>query len=285
MICLLDGSKRCTRATAVQQTRRYRAFFCPKVKRSSDNGGMDYDRTAMPAGYVRGRALEAGTLALWLDEMAAILPRRPERIVDLGSGTGRFSAGLAAGYAAQVIGVEPSERMRAQADAAVRDPAVHFRAGRAEAIPVESGWADLVFLSMVFHHIEDRTKAAAEIARVLAPGGCVAIRNASREQGEKIAFAGYFEGIEAIHDVHIPSVAEMIKPFEAEGFRLLGHKILVQETHPDWATFVGRAALRADSLLARLPEEAFDAGMAALRARPKPGPVHDHVDLIVLQAR
>ena len=47
----------------------------------------------------------------------------------------------------------------------------------AAAIPLPSGAADLVFVSMAYHHFEDKPAAAREIRRVLAPGGLVALRN------------------------------------------------------------------------------------------------------------
>ncbi|HSV02496.1 MAG TPA: class I SAM-dependent methyltransferase [Phenylobacterium sp.] len=244
---------------------------------------MDYDRTRMPEAYDRGRAMQPGVLALWLDELASLLPRRPERIVDLGCGTGRFSGGLANGYAAQVIGVDPSEKMLREARAKDLGPDVSFRTGSAEAIPVESGWADLVFMSMVFHHIGDRPKAAAECGRVLAPGGCVAIRGPTREQAHRVPLNGYFEGFEALYLARMPSLAEIAAPFQPEGFRPLGHKLVEQVSQPDWTSFVERTTLRADSLLASLPDAAFEAGLGAMRARPTPGPVRDWVDLVVLQ--
>lgn len=244
---------------------------------------MDYDRTAIPERYDRGRQMQPGVLALWLDEMAAVLPKRPERIIDLGCGTGRLSSGLAAGYAAQVIGVDPSEKMLREARGKDLGADVSFRSGSAEAIPVESGWADLIFMSMVFHHLGQRAAAAAECRRVLAEGGCVAVRNATREQAHAVPLNGWFEGFEAVYEAQMPSVAEIREPFEDAGFRLIGHRVIDQPTFPDWATFVERTAHRADSLLIRLPDAAFEAGMARLRAVDHKGPVRDLVDLIVLQ--
>lgn len=254
-----------------------------EIREAWQKKAMDYDKTAIPEAYDRGRQMQPGVMALWLDEMASILPRRPERIVDLGCGTGRLSAGLANGYAAQVIGVDPSEKMLREAQAKDLGPDVSFRRGSAETITVESGWADLVFMSMVFHHIDDRETAAAECMRVLAPGGCVAIRNATREQAASVPFNGWFEGFEAVYEARMPALAEITAPFEAAGFRLIGRRVIDQPTHPDWTTFVTRTAQRADSLLIRLPDAAFEAGMARLRAANRPGPVHDRVDLVVLQ--
>ena len=43
------------------------------------------------------------------------------------------------------------------------------------------------------------------------------------------------------------------------------HQVVTQVTAPNWPSFVEQSALRADSFLARLPDEDFDQGMAALR--------------------
>ena len=43
------------------------------------------------------------------------------------------------------------------------------------------------------------------------------------------------------------------------------HQVVAQVTAPNWPSFVEQSALRADSFLARLPDEDFDQGMAALR--------------------
>ena len=44
------------------------------------------------------------------------------------------------------------------------------------------------------------------------------------------------------------------------------HRIVTQVTASDWPDFADKCALRADSFLARLPDEEFAAGMARLRA-------------------
>jgi hypothetical protein len=44
------------------------------------------------------------------------------------------------------------------------------------------------------------------------------------------------------------------------------HQVVTQTVAPDWASFVAKTALRADSFLARLSDEDFERGMAALRS-------------------
>jgi len=73
---------------------------------------MDYDK-ALYKNYDKGRQYSPETLTLWLETLGRYIPRRTDlRILDLGSGTGRFTVPLAHHFEATVVGVEPSEKMR-----------------------------------------------------------------------------------------------------------------------------------------------------------------------------
>jgi ubiquinone/menaquinone biosynthesis C-methylase UbiE len=77
---------------------------------------MDYDRTELPTNYDHARAVPDATMRLWLERVTAhVPPTEVEEIIDLGCGTGRFSAALADAFAARVIGIDPSEKMLAEA--------------------------------------------------------------------------------------------------------------------------------------------------------------------------
>jgi ubiquinone/menaquinone biosynthesis C-methylase UbiE len=243
---------------------------------------MDYDATTIPESYDRGRALPDDVLAMWIERLRARLPAQPRDVIDLGCGTGRFSAALARGFGARVLGVDPSEKMLARA-AAKAIPGVTFRAGAAEAIPAAAASADLVFASMAFHHFVDRAAAARECARVLRRAGCIAIRNSTTDQAAHFPYNGYFEGYEATVRAHQPSVAEIEAAFATAGFAVIAHEVVDHPMAPDWATQVERVEAGADSVIERLPGPAVTAGLAAMRARPKPGPVRMMVDLIVFQ--
>ena len=57
---------------------------------------MNYDDTDLAQRYDSARHMPAGTLRLWLDAMARqVQPDDIRTIVDVGCGTGRFSAALA----------------------------------------------------------------------------------------------------------------------------------------------------------------------------------------------
>jgi SAM-dependent methyltransferase len=88
-------------------------------------------------------------------------------VLDLGAGTGRLTRELA-GRFATVVAVEPDAAMRALIDVGTALP------GTAEAIPLEGESVDGVFAGEAFHWFDAR-RAIAEIARVLIPGGGLAI--------------------------------------------------------------------------------------------------------------
>jgi len=77
---------------------------------------VDYDRDLHRV-YHAGRALSADTGRLWMEAIGRYLggARSALTILDLGAGTGRFATLLADAFDAQVVAVEPSEKMRAEA--------------------------------------------------------------------------------------------------------------------------------------------------------------------------
>ena len=92
-------------------------------------------------------------------------------VLDLGAGTGKLTRVLAPRYR-QVIAVEPLDGMRAILETVV--PEVESRAGQAEAIPLADASVDAVFAAQAFHWFANEA-AVAEIARVLRPGGVLAL--------------------------------------------------------------------------------------------------------------
>lgn len=96
------------------------------------------------------------------------------RILDLAAGTGKLTeAILRCGIpAASVLAVEPDAGMRAEL--CRRMPQIAVRAGSAEQIPAGDGALHAVLVGQAFHWF-DPDRALAEIARVLRPGGVLAV--------------------------------------------------------------------------------------------------------------
>jgi SAM-dependent methyltransferase len=93
------------------------------------------------------------------------------RVADVGAGTGKLTrALLAAGL--DVVAVEPLDGMRERFVAEL--PEVEALAGTAEALPLADASVDGVVSGDAFHWF-DLDRAPAELARVVRPGGVLAI--------------------------------------------------------------------------------------------------------------
>ena len=109
-------------------------------------------------------------MAMWLDIIRNRIQGEPVRtVLDVGCGTGRFSEGLATVFDADVIGIDSAESMLARAWENIHHPRVSFLPGNTESLPTEDGSVCLVFLPMVYHHIENPEKAAARSRKGLRP--------------------------------------------------------------------------------------------------------------------
>lgn len=93
------------------------------------------------------------------------------RVLDLAAGTGKLTRRLLA-LGASVTAVEPVPGMRRELEQAV--PGVEVADGTAESIPAEDASVDVVTVAQAFHWF-DAPAALDEIARVLKPGGGLAL--------------------------------------------------------------------------------------------------------------
>ena len=124
---------------------------------------VDYN-TQQHENYVRGRSLRPDQVDFWIRAFADRLPRRrPLHGLDLGSGTGRFAPALAPAFG-PVTGVEPAAAMRRIAEAPAH-PDVSYLSGSAEAIPLPDASVDYTLMFLVWHHVRDQARAAAELTR------------------------------------------------------------------------------------------------------------------------
>ena len=115
--------------------------------------------------YERARPGYPADAVLWL------AGETPCDVVDLGAGTGKLTRSLAA-LGHHVVAVEPLAEMLEQLRAAV--PGVTGVVGTAESLPLPDGSADVVACAQAFHWF-DQEPAVVEIARVLRPGGRIAL--------------------------------------------------------------------------------------------------------------
>ncbi|RFA12213.1 hypothetical protein B7R22_17455 [Subtercola boreus] len=105
------------------------------------------------------------------DRPARAAGTTPRTFVDVGAGTGKFTASLL-GHGAEVVAVEPDAAMRETL--AAKLAGVVTLAGTGEKLPLDDASADLVTFAQAWHWV-DVPAASAEVARVLKPGGLLAL--------------------------------------------------------------------------------------------------------------
>ncbi|MGO9450291.1 MAG: class I SAM-dependent methyltransferase [Candidatus Binataceae bacterium] len=246
-------------------------------------GSIDYDG-AMSRNYGRGRALRPEVAELWHQVLDPYFsPLRSRRVLDLGSGTGRFSSLLAQWFGVRVVGIEPSRGMRAAADSF---SGVSCAAGTAEAIPLSADCVDLVWISQVWHHIRDRGACARELRRVLRPHGLVVFRGNFADRLGDCTVYRYFPKARAIVEESFPTLHETVETFASAGFEYETLRTVVQPTCVDLAELAQRTRLRADTTLALLTDDEFNQGQSGLEraaAESPSDPVIDTVDLAVFR--
>lgn len=107
-------------------------------------------------------------------------------VVDVGTGTGFVASGLAP-RVARVIGTDAAPAMLAHARANLAELGVSnvdlVLAG-VDRLPLADDAADATVANMVLHHAPDPAAMIAEMARVVRPGGVVAITDAVEHQHE-----------------------------------------------------------------------------------------------------
>lgn len=111
------------------------------------------------ASFVRQLAVPAG--ARWLD---------------VGSGSGALSeAVLAAAGPAELLGIDRSTAYVALLRRRMGDPRAHFAAGDALRLPLPAGACDAAVSGLVLNFVPQPAEAVGEMARVVRPGGTVAV--------------------------------------------------------------------------------------------------------------
>lgn len=126
-------------------------------------------------------APSGANLGLGCGNPQAIAQLRPgEKVLDLGSGAG-FDAFLAArkvGAEGKVIGVDMTPEMISKARRNAEKGSysnVEFRQGEIEKLPVEDESIDVIISNCVINLSTDKPQVFAEVFRVLAPGGRLAV--------------------------------------------------------------------------------------------------------------
>lgn len=168
------------------------------VRASFERAAADYDRVAVLQREVGARLLER----------LALIRMAPQRILDLGTGTGHVARALLKRYSgARVVGMDIAEGMLAQArrhSGWWRRP--RFVCGDIERLPFASHSVDMILSNLTLQWCNGLDAAFAEFRRVLRPGGTLLFTSFGpdtlRELRTSWAAADSYSHVNSFLDMH-----------------------------------------------------------------------------------
>jgi ubiquinone/menaquinone biosynthesis C-methylase UbiE len=172
---------------------------------------------------------------------------------------------LSEAFAAQVLGVEAADNMRATAEAKPHPPSVRFVQGDAERIPLDDSVADLLFMSQVLHHLTGAPKALREIRWVLKSKGDLCVRQTTRENLDSYFYQRFFPAARAVDERRLLFRGRLVGLVTSCRFRTVAIETLRYQAAPSAPEYVEKMALRTYSDLECIDDISFCEGLDALR--------------------
>ena len=227
---------------------------------------VDYD-ARLHAVYDAGRQMSPDALRTWMEAFARHLPEsQPLVWLDLGSGTGRMTPSLASEFGGPAHGVEPSDKMRAQALAHAGHPSVTYAAGSAEHIPLLAASCDAALLFFVWHHVVDREGGAQEVRRVVRPGGKLFVVTNLSDRMPDIWWFRVMPEWMKVDKAQFRSAEEAKSDFACAEWALVSRDEVTWLRSANLAEDFERLKLRAVSVFEHMSEEVLEAGFARIEA-------------------
>jgi demethylmenaquinone methyltransferase/2-methoxy-6-polyprenyl-1,4-benzoquinol methylase len=157
---------------ASARTRHARELFAPL--------GPTYDRYA--------RLLSFGQDPRWRSFLVSRVPADARRVLDVASGTAAVAIELArAADGRTVVGIDQSPEMltagRERVERAGLSGRIELREGRAEDLPFADGEFDALTFTYLLRYVDDVPATLWELARVVRPGGTVAMQEFGLPRG------------------------------------------------------------------------------------------------------
>jgi demethylmenaquinone methyltransferase/2-methoxy-6-polyprenyl-1,4-benzoquinol methylase len=113
---------------------------------------------------------------IWRRTMVAAVDAEPDaRVLDVATGTGLVARALKRRYGCRVVGLDQSEDMLSRALPLVGSVYEDVVRGEAERLPFEDGSFDALTFTYLLRYVDDPATTMRELARVVRPGGRVAM--------------------------------------------------------------------------------------------------------------
>lgn len=155
--------------------------------------------------------------------LSRMLPdARNKSVIDLGCGTGRWLSYFSHAGAATVCGLDSSRAMLDVAAAKNIDKAELIHS-ELPFLPLASRSIDLALASFVLSYVDDLTESAAELARVLRPGGDLFISDMNPETAIALGWRRSFSTAGQRFELAVKNrrMGEVIDAFASRGFSLV----------------------------------------------------------------
>ncbi|WP_269800589.1 SAM-dependent methyltransferase [Carbonactinospora thermoautotrophica] len=198
------------------------------------------------------------------DELIARLHCAPGgRVLDVGCGIGKPAMRLAQALQVEVVGISISrpqvDRANAAAYAAGLADRVSFQHADAMALPFPDASFDAVWAMESLHHMPDRPRALREIARVLRPGGCLALADFVLHRPAR---GGRKAVVDAFREMGGVLSLTTIDEYEAElrqvGFEAVAATDVSEQTRPSMTKHAEAFRARREELAPYLGTEVLD---------------------------
>ena len=186
--------------------------------------GQTYDRYA--------NVLSFGQDPRWRRFLVSRIPPSAGRVLDVATGTAAVAIELARAEPSRVVvGVDQSQEMlaagRARVDRAGLGSRIELRVGRAEELPFADGEFDALTFTYLLRYVDDPAATLEELARVVRPGGAMAMLEFGVPHG-------FWRPLwEAYVRIGLPAAGRVVSPGWHEVGRFLGSSIRgFYERHP-----------------------------------------------------
>lgn len=229
---------------------------------------MTIDFNTYADAYQRNRSVQPKVLQA-LIEGSGLTPS--DAVLEIGCGTANYLAAIVTETGASGYGVDPAERMLAEAQSEPGRSGLDLRVGSAESLPFPDDGFRFAYSVDVIHHIGDRQAAARAAFRVLSPGGRLCIATDSHEDiRDRIPLSSHFPETVPFELTRYPTIETITAEFESAGFRDMS----IQRAVFDYElTDAAPYRERAFSSLRLIPAEAHAAGLARLEEDLADGPI------------
>ncbi|MFI9639185.1 SAM-dependent methyltransferase [Micromonospora sp. NPDC051925] len=206
------------------------------------------------------------------DRLAGLLTIEPgDRLLDLGCGIGEPAIRLATAHKIEVVGVSISQRQVERANdravsAGLADR-LSFQLADAMDLPFPDGSFDVVWALESLHHMPDRGDVLRQAARVLRPGGRLAIGDFMLLPSAD----GYEAGAARVHQaskgvLSVVGLDEYLSLLRAAGLEPGATEDVSKHTRPSWGKAAERFAALREQALPHIGAEQFDLTLSRFHA-------------------